>query len=196
MNINRRDSFITTNWSGGTTTELRIMPEGALYSERQFDFRVSTATVDPGESRFTALPGVDRHLMILDGKIILRHAGMQDVFLEQFEQNQFDGGMTTVSFSQDEVVDFNLMLRAPYKGGLTYHRCDSELQIQGLKIEIDETSRYRDLYCVNGPVEMVIGNRSLRLFSGDYLQLQQREVCHDIAIMGKGDVIEINVWSE
>jgi hypothetical protein len=196
MNINRKDSFTTTTWSGGTTTELRIMPEDALYSERKFDFRVSTATVEPGESKFTPLPGVDRHLMVLSGKILLKHMGHQEILLDAFDQNHFDGGITTVSFSEGPVVDFNLMLKSPFKGRLNYYPCESELLIEGQPSPGQCETRYRDFYCVNGPVEMAVGNRSLRLFSGDYLQLQQTEIANEVAVMGCGNIVEISVWSE
>jgi hypothetical protein len=54
----------------------------------------------------------------------------------------------------------------------------------------------RDFYCVNGPIELSVGNHSIRLFTGDYLKLQQREMLEEITLLGHGDLIEINVWSE
>ena len=41
-------------WSGGRTTEIYIAPEGALYAERNFLFRISTAEVELEESDFIA----------------------------------------------------------------------------------------------------------------------------------------------
>ena len=54
--------FVTTEWSGGTTTELFICPEGASYKERRFEARISTAYVELDESTFTRLDGVKRFL--------------------------------------------------------------------------------------------------------------------------------------
>ena len=34
--------YVTTAWSGGTTTQLAIAPKGALYAERSFLWRVSS----------------------------------------------------------------------------------------------------------------------------------------------------------
>lgn len=194
MNILRKNSFTTAKWSGGTTTELRIVPEGASYSERQFDFRVSTATVEAGESRFTLLEGVERHLMVLEGKIILRHDDMKDILLNPFEQNNFDGASHTVSLSQDNVVDFNLMLKGFYKGRLIHHDCKEQLLIEGVNI-VSQHGYYREFYCVNGRVELAIGNHSMRLFAGDYLQLQQKEIFEAIQVEGSGNLIEIQVWN-
>jgi environmental stress-induced protein Ves len=40
----------TAKWSGGETTELFISPEGSSYKKRDFDFRLSTATVEVNQS--------------------------------------------------------------------------------------------------------------------------------------------------
>ena len=47
-------------WSGGSTTELFIWPEGADYGKREFTLRVSSARVDLEESDFTPLQGAWR----------------------------------------------------------------------------------------------------------------------------------------
>ena len=47
--------FITSKWSGGSTTELFIWPKDASYAERRFNIRISTATVDVESSTFTRL---------------------------------------------------------------------------------------------------------------------------------------------
>ena len=54
--------FRTSRWSGGSTTELFIWPEGASYAERRFRARISSAAVELEESVFTPLPGVKRFL--------------------------------------------------------------------------------------------------------------------------------------
>ena len=38
--------FVTTEWSGGTTTQLAISPERAAYGDREFLWRLSSATVE------------------------------------------------------------------------------------------------------------------------------------------------------
>ena len=48
-----RDDYVTTNWSGGTTTQLAIAPEGAVYGDRNFLWRLSSATVELDHSDFT-----------------------------------------------------------------------------------------------------------------------------------------------
>ncbi len=71
--LEKYSNFITSNWAGGTTTELMIYPEGAVYKKLDFLFRLSTATVTDPKGTFTLLPGIKRKLLLLDGTIRLTH---------------------------------------------------------------------------------------------------------------------------
>ena len=52
MNITilSKSDYITSNWSGGSTTQLFISPATASYAERNFDFRISSAKVEVAAS--------------------------------------------------------------------------------------------------------------------------------------------------
>ncbi len=106
----------TMRWSGGTTTELAIYPVSANYKQGNYLWRLSTATVEVETSLFSALPGITRTLMLLDGNMVLRHAGHHEARLRPFDQDQFDGGWTT--HSQGRGRDFNLMCAAGVQGDL------------------------------------------------------------------------------
>ena len=41
-----KEDYVTTTWSGGTTTQLAIAPEGAVYADREFLWRLSSAGVE------------------------------------------------------------------------------------------------------------------------------------------------------
>lgn len=43
-----KEDYVTTTWSGGTTTQLAIAPEGAVYADRDFLWRLSSAGVELG----------------------------------------------------------------------------------------------------------------------------------------------------
>ena len=58
--------YITTKWSGGLTTQLGIAPASAVYADRDFLWRLSSATVEDAESDFTALPDYERLIQIAD----------------------------------------------------------------------------------------------------------------------------------
>lgn len=107
--VRKKEDFKTSAWSGGTTTELYIYPEDALYKEGNFKCRISSATVEVDKSDFTSLPGVKRYLSIFSGQLAMVHGEKDEVSLKPYEVDCFDGGVPTVSFGK--VVDFNLMLK-------------------------------------------------------------------------------------
>ena len=107
--VRNANDFKTSQWSGGSTTELYIYPEDAQYREGNFQCRISSATVETDRSDFTPLPGVKRYLSIFGGSLEMVHGQETRVQLKPYEVDCFDGGVPTVSFGK--VVDFNLMLK-------------------------------------------------------------------------------------
>ena len=101
--------FKTSNWSGGTTTELFIYPHEADYKKRNFLFRLSSATVDLDRSDFTPLPGFFRFISPLNGDLKISHDEKNFTKLKPYEIYAFDGGAKTVSMGR--VRDFNLMVK-------------------------------------------------------------------------------------
>lgn len=114
MQIKQEKDYITSTWSGGDTTELMIYPQDASYQNRNFLFRISSATVMEDKSTFTKLPGVRRVLLVLEGKVKLIHNETSEYLLSPFEQGCFLGEWDTKS--EGKVVDFNLMLREGTEG--------------------------------------------------------------------------------
>lgn len=107
MRVITEENMNTTEWSGGKTTEMLIYPQSSTYAERNFRFRISSATVEEESSIFTELPGIERHLVVLDGEIDLK-IEKQEFHLAPFESIVFQGGDKTSS--KGKCVDFNLML--------------------------------------------------------------------------------------
>jgi len=107
IKIIKVDKFKLSNWSGGTTTEMFIYPENSKYTEKNFKWRISSATIDSDVSNFTNLPGISRELMVIQGSTTLEHANHYSVDLKPFDKDSFKGEWTTKSYGS--VVDFNLM---------------------------------------------------------------------------------------
>ena len=102
--------YKTSAWSGGTTTELFIWPEGADYAARQFSFRVSSAAVELAESDFTPLPAVERWITPLTGGFTLTHPGKAPVAMVPLDSPyRFSGAEATHCVGR--ATDFNLMLK-------------------------------------------------------------------------------------
>lgn len=110
------DNFKKSSWSGGETTELYIYPENAIYKNQDFDFRVSSATVNVEQSDFTKLINYNRYIMILEGNLKLVHEDHHTVVLNKFDVDYFSGAYNTKSYGT--CVDFNLMLKDNIKGNL------------------------------------------------------------------------------
>ena len=97
-------------WSGGSTTELFIWPEGADYGKREFTLRVSSARVDLEESDFTPLQGVLRYITPLSGGFTLTHPGSTPVAMAPLDAPyRFSG--ETPTHCVGRATDFNLMLK-------------------------------------------------------------------------------------
>lgn len=143
--LNKAD-YVTTSWSGGTTTELAIAPEGAVYAGRDFLWRLSSATVELDHSDFTPLPDYDRFLSVLEGEIQLKIDARQPFPLVPGEVVAFDGGAPVESWGK--CVDFNLMVR---KGA-----CRGTVDVLGGGRERDWQAEPGDLavYCAAGTVRL------------------------------------------
>jgi environmental stress-induced protein Ves len=46
IKIKHINDQIVSQWSGGTTTQLYLQPEDSVFSDRNFDLRISTAKIE------------------------------------------------------------------------------------------------------------------------------------------------------
>ena len=145
-----REDYATTNWSGGTTTQLSIAPKGAVYADRDFLWRLSSATVELDHSDFTPLPDYNRFLSVLEGEIQLKIDADEPVPVSPGKVVAFDGGVPVESWGQ--CVDFNLMVRKGKGEG-----CVVELRREE---DFEETvtpgagNRSLAVYCVSGSASL------------------------------------------
>lgn len=142
------NDYRTSDWSGGKTTQLAIFPQDSQYLERDFLWRISSATVDTEESDFSKLPDYDRVLMVLKGEVILNYQGQRTVKLKELEQDSFDGGWKTVSYGK--ITDFNLMVRKGSEGHLDIIRPESDRCDYRGTFETSKTFTTHTLYCKEG----------------------------------------------
>ena len=162
-----KTEFFTKQWGGGSTTQLFIFPPEASYKSLNFDFRLSTATVEVETSDFTSLPGVSRTLMVLEGQMRLTHQDHHESNLSKFDVDQFEGDWKTNS--KGVCKDFNLMTRNGIKG-----------TVEGLTLNIDkpkEMSANNKLYLwvFKGQVMVTSNNKMEILNQGDLLEIRNKE---------------------
>lgn len=162
--------YVTTQWSGGATTQLAIAPKGAVYADRSFLWRVSSATVELDESDFTALPDYDRLISTVRGDMTLSHNGGAELTLRPGDMHAFDGGDAT--HSKGRCTDFNLMLRkGKAAGNMCVLRadkmCDARLACEPGVVTL--------LYCVSGACTVRCGAQEAALTAGGSALVEENE---------------------
>jgi environmental stress-induced protein Ves len=105
----------TSNWSGGTTHELLILPSQASLVNRNFTLRISKATVNSSPSSFTLLPGYQRNLLLLKGCLLAQRNEKENHLLCAGDEWHFDGSDNIVA--KGTCSDFNVM----WKGEAVVH---------------------------------------------------------------------------
>lgn len=162
--------FQPIQWSGGTTRQLFIFPPEAQYKDRNFKFRISTATVETETSEFTLLPGVSRKLMVLSGQITIHHQAHYSRLLSPFDIESFEGDWQTSAVGK--CTDFNLMTTGKTSG-----------ELSPINIEKGQTAEYGTkekcdwffLYLFMGQVKVKVKDTITSLHAGDMLVWSQAD---------------------
>ncbi len=166
LTIITSDHFQPVPWSGGTTTELFIFPPTASYSQRNFEFRLSTAKVETDYSEFTLLKGVSRKLMVLEGKITLNHKDHYSRQLNKFDVDEFDGGWKTSSVGK--CTDFNLMTSGKTSGELGAIAIERD---QSINYKLKESCNWFFIYLFSGKACINTNKIITTINKGDLLML-------------------------
>lgn len=98
------------DWSGGTTTELLIYPFEATAEKKDFEIRISVATVDVEESDFTPFEGYKRTLTMLQGGHELSINGEEFDKVSRLKPVHFSG-LAKVK-SKGKATNFNVISRS------------------------------------------------------------------------------------
>ena len=169
-----KNDYIISQWSGGTTTQVAIAPEGAIYADRDFLWRISSASVDLDESDFTALPDYHRWISTLEGGMTLSHQGGEKIVLAPYEVHQFDGGVDTHSWGR--CTDFNLMLRKGKCQGVVRSAKIAAGQSQEIAFESAPSQQFPQadliLFCGCGAAVVTLGGESVTLNAGESVMVK------------------------
>ena len=114
LNKNR----IVSTWKGGKTTQLCIVPENASLQERNFDLRISSATIDLERSEFSDFRGYRRYLMKLEGDITLL-IDDKTINIKRDEAFEFMGDEKVISISKEPSRDFNVIIKKDKKADIS-----------------------------------------------------------------------------
>lgn len=148
---------------GGETAEIAASPPGAALDA--FDWRLSMATV-AADGPFSAFPGIDRTLAILDGEgIRLTVDGHAPVVLTRAsEPYPFAAdAAASADLVGGAVVDLNLMSRR----GRSVHRMERLALAAPAEIALSASETL--LFCAEGAGDVDVAGRSLRIVGRDTL---------------------------
>ena len=178
------EAYRRSAWSGGTTVELAIFPPQADYAQRDFLWRVSSASVELEESDFTALPDYDRLIATLEGEIQLSHNGGAPLVLRPLEVHAFSGADAT--HSRGRCTDFNLMLRRGKALGSM-----EPLRLSGSPVSLSPAEgETLLLYCVSGAAA-ISGTERFALCAG---QTVLAEAPAALTLGGEAVLMLCRIW--
>ena len=189
--LKKEENYSVSEWSGGKTKELAIYPPKCRYADRDFIFRLSSATVELDESDFTALPDYNRVLMVLEGSVVLTYDGKRSVHLDELEQDSFDGGWTTKSFGR--ITDYNLMVRKGCDGKVDILRPAMDATEVENTLETGHCFRIHALYCKEGYCIVNAGGEQKMISKGQLFLMDFSDEEPAYSIMGDGVVIRAQV---
>ncbi len=113
--LRRAESHTVMPWAngGGRTAEVAVYPPDATIAARDFLWRISMAEV-AGDGPFSALPGFDRNLTLIEGQGMTLDAGEHGemVLAGPFDQVAFPGDWKVdARLHQGTIHDLNVMTR-------------------------------------------------------------------------------------
>ncbi|MDO9039190.1 MAG: HutD family protein [Lutibacter sp.] len=167
IDIYKIEDFKTMKWAGGSTTELFIYPPTSNFAIRNFDFRISSATMEVPQSVFTVLPEITRHLMVLSGSIKVSHKNHHAVQLHKNEIDSFEGNWETTAVGT--CVDFNLMTRDQTKGKISSIAISAD---KTLNFQLDATCEFIVFYAYEGKLQVDFSSEKRNVNQGELLVIQ------------------------
>ncbi|WP_313963711.1 HutD family protein [uncultured Streptococcus sp.] len=169
----KSNDFQVSDWSGGKTKQLYLFPPTGHYGKREFDYRLSTATVELAESQFSDLSGFHRILMSLDHTLHLHNASRQEeTVLAPFTPYVFEGSDSITS--RGTCTDFNLIYSDHYQGQM--------LAISDRE-ELSQDEAIQFIYALSDLMVTGTGLPSLNLETGQLLIVEKEAQETELQIM-------------
>jgi environmental stress-induced protein Ves len=185
INLTKKEQLQTSTWAGGTTTQLVIFPEDAVYKNLDFTFRISSATIEVEESTFTTLPNVSRVIMVLNGELTLLHKNQYIKQLKKFDTDHFSGDWETTSVGK--ATDFNVMTRGRAKASA------SGFSLKGKsEKDIRLNSNITAVYVYSGEVSA----KNIPLMQGDMILLTKENDNENftLEVLKNSDIALAEIW--
>ncbi|MGN0659490.1 MAG: HutD family protein [Emergencia sp.] len=189
----KENDFRVSSWTGGKTTQLAIFPEDSSYLQRNFLWRLSTATCEKEEADFSKLPDYDRVLMVLSGNVVLAHKDVRVARLSELEQDRFDGACSTRSFGQ--ITDYNLMVAKGNEGFLDAIALQTESRRLSFEEYPDFEKKSFAFFCRDGYGTVSVAGDTVMMMPGQQLVITaENGEDVDVSVMGEGTLIRAQIF--
>jgi len=172
MNKKNLEEIIGNRWSGGITKE--------LYRDiKDFDIRISSASIEPGSSKFSDFSKYKRILIILENKVTLTRKN-EVIDLSENDIFFFDGKDDINSQNEKQVLDFNLI----------WNPLNIEVDLNKISGENDFfTDKKTFIFSMENGSNFSFANKDYTLNKYEYIEILDREYKN---IKFKGNFIVIN----
>ncbi len=104
----KRDQIKPSIWSGGKTWTYYIAPQNATLQERNFDIRISSASVETEQSTFSDFSGYKRFISVLTEPITLEINGLKEI-VDCNTIVEFSGSDHVISYGK--TLDINVFIK-------------------------------------------------------------------------------------
>lgn len=191
--IIKEEKYQVSNWSGGKTRELALFPKGTTYLNRNFTWRLSSATCELDESKFTNLPDYNRVLMVLEGEVVLNYNGEKTVKLKELEQDSFDGAWKTNSFGK--ILDYNLMVKKGNEGYLDVLNLTGEAREETSTHKSERSLATHAIFVRDGYLIVGLNGNSQMVSKGELFVIEADEGEEiSYTVMGEGVSIRAQIF--
>lgn len=162
-----------SDWTGGSTLQLQIHPADATLAERNFAWRLSSATVNQGGA-FSQFQGFGRWLGVRRGAgLSLEIDNHRLDVREKSHMLWFSGdAKTSAELLDGPVVDINLILAAGWQGGMQA----LEFTCEKYRLQVSPIAEEFLLYVDAGSLLLTLAHQQLRLETGEVLRCKVQDL--------------------
>lgn len=184
----------TRSWEGGKTSDLFIYPSAARAELKNYRFRISIATIEKKNSRFSDFSGFERIHLVCDGRTSLSYLE-ENIDLESGDQIKFDGSKTfnCLLLSTNAIV-INLIYK---KDECFEFRSNVNLQANSISVYSNvKTQSFYIVHCLSGEAEVIgLSSETFKISPGDTVVIDgsQSEIL-DFKIRGNA-IVQYVIYS-
>ena len=187
VKLMKREDQPLCKWTGGQTRSFFIYPPGGEGATAfDYDFEITSSTMEFPDSEYTIYEGYDRILMIIENSVKLVHEDGRTVVLNKYDYDVFSGETATHSYGL--ATDYEMMVRHGIDAGIKVIELpDAGEQITPKKAGFNFV--YSGIYCEGKECSVEAGGEVFYLRHADHLSFVSDETIRFQIKSGEGKAI-------